>query len=794
MDEEFQSFKIMFTNILSIFSASSRKKCIILISLIVLLGISIHGVQSSFLSINNSASIRQTTPTKSLVNTVTYLLLEGEVFAAENNPSAYVAPPTATAPSTDKEEGFWVKLLNSGVNILFSLLTPFLILAGWLLSPDWVFGEVFWLRPVLYDLWKLMSNIVYVAFAFLLIVMAFMNIYGGEKNTWAIKTKLPKLIVGVITVPFTWFFVSAIISISTILTASTIQLAGDLSKNISSSNEFKFNVPAKCKLNFEGALSGTGSVNKFYDCSETGKKEVKLSEILSSENPYGIVSHYAYAVFKFDNVKGITDKNLWSLKTLADISMSLFIAILVFFIFMLVVAMLILALFMRAIHFWMIAIFSPLLSLKYFLEDKMNFGDKWLSIPKIISLAMVPVYVSAALAFGLVFISAIWWAKMPTSDGTVVKIEGKKMTAFGTEYEVVGNPIWVGNNVDQSADKSLSWNVFGQMIMYFIALAILWLAVQGAINSNEITKEAAQPVADFGNQIGGIIKKLPQYAPIIPTWHGQKNLSLNNLQGITQGISSAIQTRWNDRANDLWRWIAGSIGFQWDKITESLNSFNRGLPQRIGTPNEVARIVNELKDITNVKSTAEYAQQPASRKAAFASVVDRIWFTPEEAKKYKEALTSSNENAIREALAAIDVKAAWKLWPEGNTTDLLTAQWSDAFWRNRTNGATETAQRWAPGTPDQTRQIQAITINVGWASTPVTILGDTSGKITGVDSAATNAIGSYAKTADKAGKDKLHEDLTKKITAENNKLAENLRIDTSRIKEIVDNIVYPASR
>lgn len=53
--------------------------------------------------------------------------------------------------------------------------------------------------------------------------------------------------------------------------------------------------------------------------------------------------------------------------------------------------------------------------------------------------------------------------------------------------------------------------------MYFIALAILWLAVQGAINSNEITKEAAQPVADFGNQIGGIIKKLPQYAPIIPT-------------------------------------------------------------------------------------------------------------------------------------------------------------------------------------------------------------------------------------------------------------------------------------
>jgi hypothetical protein len=79
--------------------------------------------------------------------------------------------------------------------------------------------------------------------------------------------------------------------------------------------------------------------------------------------------------------------------------MGLFVAILVFIIFMLITAMLILALFMRAIHFWMIAIFSPLLSLKYFLEDKMTFGEKWLSVPKIISLAMVPVYVSAALAF-----------------------------------------------------------------------------------------------------------------------------------------------------------------------------------------------------------------------------------------------------------------------------------------------------------------------------------------------------------------------------------------------------------
>jgi hypothetical protein len=89
------------------------------------------------------------------------------------------------------------------------------------------------------------------------------------------------------------------------------------------------------------------------------------------------------------------------------------------------------------------------------------------------------------------------------------------------------------------------------LIIYFLALAVLWIAVTAAINSSEITKEAAQPVAEFGNQIGGIIKKLPQYAPIIPTGHGHANLSLNNLSGVSSGIQSAVQQRGNSEAHTM---------------------------------------------------------------------------------------------------------------------------------------------------------------------------------------------------------------------------------------------------
>lgn len=64
------------------------------------------------------------------------------------------------------------------------------------------------------------------------------------------------------------------------------------------------------------------------------------------------------------------------------------------------------ALFTRAVMLWMYAMFSPIFALNYVIGDKLKSLEK-LSIAKFISLAMVPVYVSAALAFGLMFLSLV---------------------------------------------------------------------------------------------------------------------------------------------------------------------------------------------------------------------------------------------------------------------------------------------------------------------------------------------------------------------------------------------------
>lgn len=78
-------------------------------------------------------------------------------------------------------------------------------------------------------MWILISNIVYTIFAITLVGIAFMNIVGGENaKAYEIKAKLPSLIISILIVPFTWFIVSAVLSISNILTASVIQLPFDM--------------------------------------------------------------------------------------------------------------------------------------------------------------------------------------------------------------------------------------------------------------------------------------------------------------------------------------------------------------------------------------------------------------------------------------------------------------------------------------------------------------------------------------------------------------------------------------
>lgn len=70
-------------------------------------------------------------------------------------------------------------------------------------------------------MWILVSNIVYIIFACMLLVMAVLQIFDGE-NKLAFKQKFPKFIVGILLVPFTWMIVSWTLSFANIAVAAVL--------------------------------------------------------------------------------------------------------------------------------------------------------------------------------------------------------------------------------------------------------------------------------------------------------------------------------------------------------------------------------------------------------------------------------------------------------------------------------------------------------------------------------------------------------------------------------------------
>lgn len=141
--------------------------------------------------------------------------------------------PTATDTTVPKQtlqtqqdsfNQFVVQSGNFAIDLSAAITAPLIALSSWLLSPDWTYGDIFGMRGLIYKVWILASNLVYIIFAIILLIIAFANIFGKNSGHFAVKTALPKLVIGILIVPFSWFFVSATLSLANILTASAIAL------------------------------------------------------------------------------------------------------------------------------------------------------------------------------------------------------------------------------------------------------------------------------------------------------------------------------------------------------------------------------------------------------------------------------------------------------------------------------------------------------------------------------------------------------------------------------------------
>ncbi len=219
-----------------------------------------------------------------------------------------------------------IQILDIVFGILVILLTPAIIIAGWLLSPDWTMGDFFGLRAYFLEVWVLVSNIVYIIFALLLLYMAVMNIFGGGEHKFAFKQKIGRFLIGILMVPFTWLIVSWTLSFANQAVAAVLSVPmGAIARmqDPTAPGEDKGMFHEKViptKLSFAMGSTSPGSDPAQVGCDESGNQRdgqgkcISAAEFVSynQAGPFFIIMIYAYDIFKIQKTSLIELSNVCS--------------------------------------------------------------------------------------------------------------------------------------------------------------------------------------------------------------------------------------------------------------------------------------------------------------------------------------------------------------------------------------------------------------------------------------------------------------------------------------------------
>ncbi len=632
-------------------------------------------------------------------------------------------------PETTEKVAEVIRWIWSTITVFLSLLT---YLAVMFLSPEWINGSLFGLNWYFKQIWILVSNVVYFVFAFILIWIAFMNIIWKWQDKYQLKQALPKFFIWIMIVPISWFLVNFILSISSILTISAINLPYDTFPWFNSKIT-EVNVPNKCIINLEkeswkswtnNSWDWDNNVNSFFHCEEDAWK-TSIWELMDSSDAsskiFSVLGTYAYGVIWLENIDQLNNFDQSKIKTILDLVVKLVFDILFIVVYAVLMIALALVLMTRWIYIWIYMMISPLFGLMYFFDKSSGwweFFDKF-NIKQFISLAMVPVYTMLALTFGLLFIFVVaqWMAAGNTSTAIdwlqSVKIiswtddENESTLIIGSDEDEGKNfslvVKWAAANEEnisdiwQTALSESNWAlwVIGTLIMKIFGIVVLWWAVMAALRTNEVTKAVVEPLHAFGTQVWQLATKSPQYAPI---FGGQ---SMKSMSSAASSFKSWIEWYHSQKWADIWRNYSDMIVWWWDKNVRRIEDNFRGLSE--SDTDWIERAIKDTLPHINFDNKRHVDKLVEALESVWFENLNSssmIWQSKDQVWRH---LIQNQNNKLREGwkfddysdyVRALDWNTSFWWWDVGNNWNNDQNWWNNPTQNNNINISTTWVLSW----------------------------------------------------------------------------------------------------
>lgn len=598
-----------------------------------------------------------------------------------------------------KIEDWFIQITMWISTIISVLLWALTYLVTLFLTPEWTSGTVFGLSKNLKDIWVLMSNIVYFAFAFILIAIAFANIVWTQWD-FALKQALPRFIVWILIVPFSWFIVQFFVSLSSILTISALNLPFEVFQDYKSQMS-EVDIPKNCTLNlwvlWEKEWKNNSS-NQIYSC---WTEEIKVADLLKSDKAsdgiFGIVWLYTYWLVNIEWISKIDEKQLRDqIKTIWDIVVKVVFDLLFIVVYAILMIALWLALMIRWIRLWIFMMLAPLFWIMYFFKKWWWWwGNGFLSkfnFKEFIALTLTPVYAMLALSFWIFFIFVSWkWMTWVTTDLTVKDKEVKIWDFTLTVEWAVSNDLSVTDFLKTIWDWAL-WVIWA-LILKIFWIVVLWWAVMAALKQSQITQEIIMPISEFGKNVWELATKIPQYTPLWPGWQ-----TLSSMSQIPSQLQYYLNTKSSARTWDFMK----KVWLEWESV-QAIKDLENSVKLL-----KSSKSVDNQKEFFNKMISAVRDNNEVLRNSDFRKSVSE-WF--KELWINKDQASLRNINELSQAL--MDFGSKWQSQKEilrsaGITGEMTTkGEITDFLKKSGSLTPTENSVAWAEAAAQN-----AININI----------------------------------------------------------------------------------
>ncbi len=399
--------------------------------------------------------------------------------------------------------GMIITAMNALMWVLFGLLSivtdPNLIFSEG--TPDNPSGIV----PILFSLWQLSRNIVNIGFAILLIVGAIMTIISA--STERVKGLLPKFVMAVILVNFSWFIPRVIFDVSQVVAYSVYQLptwvggadcytinydAGGNPTSVPCQvvNDFRFFEETEKPDITEGQDGWTCPLKPIicvqlrdYNSPEVLERNDKQAVIFN-----GLIVNYARlkTLANVIDAGRVAGKDPSEIKALLLWFVKIIIVLVIHIALFFPILALVIAFFIRIPVLWLTMAFMPFVALGFVVDQIKGETDK--ITDHFIKAAFLPAVVGVPFAIGFIMLNV----------ASQVALPGK--------FAALKLPLLTG------------LDTFGQVFWLALCLGILWEGVFMALAKGpEVVNKFTNQIKDIGGAAGRTALKAPLSIPIIPS-------------------------------------------------------------------------------------------------------------------------------------------------------------------------------------------------------------------------------------------------------------------------------------